>query len=122
MKRKIFICDNNLELVNTLRTILLDLTSAEILTETSSKDAYGRIVEDKPHILIVDFEMPNVSGDKLISELRSDGRFRGLYIICISANPQSRQRCLNAGADVFLAKPLDLQELLTQVNQVLKAQ
>ncbi len=119
MEKKILICDTNRDLVHVLKAILSELTPANILHETSTKDVYERLLSDRPDILIADLGMPNVKADKLLYDIRHAEGGENMYIISLSGSAQGMQMSLAAGADVSLAKPLDLNELLTEVNLAL---
>lgn len=119
MEKKILICDTNRDLVNVLKAILSELTPANILLETSAKDVYERLLSDRPDILIADLGMPNVKADKLLYDIRHAEGGENMYIISLSSSAQGMRMSLAAGADVSLAKPLDLNELLTEVNLAL---
>ncbi|MFN0060570.1 MAG: ATP-binding protein [Planctomycetota bacterium] len=72
-------------------------------------------------LLVTDMQMPEMDGYTLVSRLRSEG-FR-LPIIALTANAMAsdRARCLDAGCDEFLTKPLKRAELLEMVARVLKS-
>ncbi|WP_162850045.1 response regulator [Sphingobacterium yanglingense] len=115
MEKKILICDNNQGLVQVLKTILSEFTPANILTETCIKDVYVRVLREQPDVLIADLGMPNIKADRLMHDIRNDADCEGIYIIAISASAQGMRLSLAAGADVSLGKPLDLDELMTEV-------
>ena len=116
MRKKIFICDDYHLIVETLKMLLLHRTDAIVLTETDSRLALERLVEERPDMLIVDISMPWVSGVRLIKEIRANALLRGMFIICISANSNGKELAISAGADVFLPKPLDFEQILHLIN------
>ncbi len=120
MEKKILICDTNRDLVEVLKAILSELTSANILPETSVSDAYEQIVRNRPDIFMVDLAMPNIKADKLMHDIRHEEGRSAIYIISLSATAEGMRLALAAGADVALAKPLDLDELIGQVNLALQ--
>ncbi|MDR2283566.1 MAG: response regulator [Sphingobacterium sp.] len=120
MEKKILICDTSRDLVQVLKAILSELTSANILPETSVSDAYEQIVRNRPDIFMVDLAMPNIKADKLMHDIRHEEGRTAIYIISLSATAEGMRLALAAGADVAMAKPLDLDELIGQVNRALQ--
>ncbi|MBL1408978.1 response regulator [Sphingobacterium faecale] len=120
MDNKILICDTNRDLVQVLKTILYELTPAHVLSEATIKDVYQRILLDRPDVLIVDLGMPNRNADKLMQDIRHEAGKIELHIISLSATAEGMRLALAAGVDVSLAKPLDLEELLGEVNLALQ--
>ena len=118
MNRKIFLCDDNLLVLQSLE-LVLSLTEATIVSENRSTEALEYILQEKPDIFICDLEMPVRSGEDLIKEIRSRRECDYLFIICVSASSEGRAIALNAGADYFLPKPFAINELLPVVTAVL---
>lgn len=63
--------------------------------------------------------MPEVNGEDLIKQIRAHKEFDELFILCMSASDDAKTIAINAGADFFLAKPFELNELLAIVNRAL---
>lgn len=120
MNKKIFICDDNLLILETLE-LVLSITDAMVVSESKSSEALNHIIKEKPDIFICDLQMPWLSGEELIKKIRSHSEFHDLFIICISAYYDGRDIAINAGADYFLPKPFEINELLTIINFALAA-
>lgn len=80
--------------------------------ETALEALEQRMAEGKgqPEMLVADLYMPLDSGAGLISRLRLDARFAGMRLcICSGSDAaEDRERAIEAGADFYLEKPLDL--------------
>ncbi len=114
--KKIFICDDDSGIIDVLKIILEESTDAEIIAETRSAYAFERLVMERPDILIVDLWMPEVSGPQLISSVRNCRVLQDIYIISISASYGGKKIAMDAGADIFLPKPFDMDEILSLVQ------
>lgn len=84
--------------------------------ETALEALERRVAEGKepPDLLVADLYMPLDSGAGLISRLRGDARFAGMRLcICSGSDAtEDRERAIEAGADFFLEKPLDLASMI----------
>ena len=74
--------------------------------------------EDPPSLAIVDWEMPGLEGPELCRKVRSDATRAHLYIVLLTARNSSTDLVagLEAGADDYLIKPVDLNELRARVQ------
>ena len=74
--------------------------------------------------IIMDYQMPNMSGAELTKTIRDAERYMGhnIRIIGLSAavTPEDRDICLEAGMDEYLTKPIDLEQLLTTITSPIR--
>jgi chemosensory pili system protein ChpA (sensor histidine kinase/response regulator) len=75
------------------------------------------MVETLPHLMLVDLEMPRMDGFDLVRQLRGDSRWRAIPVIVISSRTADKHRklALDLGADLFLGKPYQDDDLLSHV-------
>ena len=117
MPNRIFICDDTKDIVDLLASIFkFEFKEVLVFTEIDSRNALSRMLVERPDILIVDIAMPWLSGDQLIRAVRKDPVLSHIFIICMSANLNGEELALESGADVFLAKPFDLDQLFTTIH------
>jgi CheY-like chemotaxis protein len=78
--------------------------------------------ELKPRMILMDIQMPVVDGLEATSRLRSASATRSIPIIALTAlaMPGDRERCLHAGADAYLSKPVSLRELRGLIEDLLR--
>lgn len=71
-----------------------------------------------PHLILMDIQLPDVDGFELIRKLKAHSNWHTVPIIAVTAMvmPGDRDRCLEAGADDYLSKPLDLEKVITTVR------
>lgn len=74
-----------------------------------------------PDILLLDIWLSGTDGKVICKELKSNERTKHMPIIICSANRDARQISLDAGADDFLAKPFDMDELLKKIEMYTKS-
>jgi CheY-like chemotaxis protein len=117
-KAKILVADDN-----EMNVMALDdyLTAAgyELYFAADGEQAVARAEEVVPDLILMDIQMPNVSGVEATKRLRSNPRFADTPILAITAlaMPGDRELCLAAGANAYIAKPFLLKELAKAIRE-----
>jgi CheY-like chemotaxis protein len=85
-------------------------------------EAIEKAEANSPDIILMDIQMPVLDGLEAIRRLRADPRFAGTPIIAATAlaMPGDRERCLAAGANAYISKPINLQKLNQTIEDLLK--
>ena len=111
-----------------------DHSVAELLRRVLEKEGYGvEVVHDgvsaveavrqhKPHVAICDVNMPGMTGLDVCRQLKADAATRLTPVVLVTGMAQREKRIegLEAGADDFLTKPVDTQELLARVRTLVR--
>jgi CheY-like chemotaxis protein len=84
-------------------------------------EAFAHTREHHPDIIVIDIQMPEMDGLEAIRHIRADKHGRNIPIIALTAlaMPGDQEKCLTAGADVYLSKPVSLRRLSEIVENVL---
>jgi phosphoserine phosphatase RsbU/P len=104
------------------RLMLQSLLTKWGYTVTSAKDgdeAWSMLCEQEhPHLVILDWKMPGIEGPEIVKRLRMREPEKPYYAIIItsSSNKDSAASALNSGADDFIGKPFDNDELRARVT------
>lgn len=114
---KIFICDDDRGITEMLEMVF-ELADYSVVVENNSLYAYDSIKRLQPQVVLVDLWMPVVSGDLLIRKIKSDPSLTNVYVACMSASRDGEQVAMDAGADIFIAKPFDLDQIMSIVGGV----
>ena len=103
-------------------TSLLSELGHEVLTAADGAEALRLACERRPHLVLLDIMMPELSGIEVCRQLRADPRTRDTRIIMVSAVDAKRalEESIIAGADDFLAKPVHALELMVRVRSILR--
>ena len=92
------------------------------VTATNGQEALDAVARELPDLILLDVIMPGMDGFETASRLKSDPRSRNVPIIMVTAaeDRESRIAALAAGAEEFVAKPVERIELLIRVRNLLK--
>ena len=95
-----------------------------LATAACAADGLALLRRHPPDLLLLDLHLPDASGETVLADLRgsSDPALRRLPVVVMSADATatSTERVLNAGADAYLTKPLDLSALLATLQRHLE--
>jgi cyclic di-GMP phosphodiesterase len=91
------------------------------VTTNESREAVALAYMNQPDLVLLDIMMPGVSGLDILATLRSDSNWVGLPVIILTASSdlQTKRQALDLGANDFLNKPVDPNELIPRVQNVL---
>jgi CHASE2 domain-containing sensor protein/CheY-like chemotaxis protein len=108
---------------NTRRMLvpLLGSLGFQVVETVDGKQAIAEAKLQPPDLIITDLFMPVMNGFKLITQLRSQPNLQLIPIIVISARAYEadQQQSIASGANIFLSKPLNMDELLNHIQQLL---
>jgi two-component system cell cycle response regulator DivK len=92
-----------------------------VVEAANAKDAFDRIKEAPPTLILMDINMPDIDGYTLTAKLRSLPELNQVPIIALTANVMKgdRERSLEAGCDGYLQKPVDIDTLTSQIEKYL---
>ena len=112
-KKKIMVVDDDAGIVQALQLILED--EGYDVTAIMDGQAVKDMEADVPDLLLLDIWMSGLDGRDICRHLKSRDRTRNLPIIICSANRDTENIAREAGADGFLTKPFELDDLLGKV-------
>jgi DNA-binding response OmpR family regulator len=118
---RILVIDDNADLLQMIRLLLEERGGHEVVLSAEGQDGIEKAAADPPDLAIVDVMMPGMTGYEVCQRLRAQPSTADIPIIILTARGQDvdRQAALEAGADVYIAKPVTMADLLEQVNGLL---
>jgi DNA-binding response OmpR family regulator len=101
--------------------IALEHEGYEVLVAHDGKEGLKRAREERPDLVLLDLMLPNIDGYKVCRLLKFDERYRDIPILIMSArsNPEDVQLARQVGADDFIPKPFDPDDLIRRVGRFL---
>jgi len=118
--KKILIVDDDPKIRKLLHRILSG-NGYEMDYASDGFEAGQKSIKFKPHLIILDLFMPKIDGFEACLRLKKDSDTANTKIIAISGHDteENRQRILKYGADLFLPKPLDIENIKKEIEMVL---
>lgn len=100
----------------------LEFRGYEVITADNGREALEVLDQELPDMIICDVMMPEMDGYAFVEHVRQDPRTNWIPVLFLSAKGQSQDRVkgLNKGADVYMVKPFEPEELVAQVESSLK--
>ena len=100
----------------------LEFRGYKVTTAENGREALEILQHQIPDMIICDVMMPEMDGYTLVQKIREDSRTKCVPVLFLSAKGQSQDRVkgLNVGADVYMVKPFEPEELVAQVESSLK--
>lgn len=120
-KKKILLVDDDPKSLKLLEA-MLPPKIYEIIKAENGKEALEFAFEKNPDLILLDIMMPDISGFDVTRKLKKDQRTGNIPIVLITAlnDPENRTIGLDAGAEELLNKPIQMTELRTRINSMLR--
>jgi len=114
-RRKVLIVDDDARNIFALTT-MLENQEMDVVSATNGRQAI-ELIQNKPdiNVVLMDIMMPEMDGYQTMREIRKDPQFGALPILALTAKAMKgdREKCLEAGASDYIAKPVNTNELLS---------
>ncbi len=121
--KKILIVDDEQDIVESLKFVL-ESSDYSCYTAFNGEDGLKLAKELIPDLIILDVMMPKISGYKISRLLKYDSKYKNIPILMITARSQEEDKLIGeeTGADEYITKPFDLDNVLKTVDKYLKAE
>ena len=96
--------------------IKLRLSGYDVITTTSGAEAIDLVRTQEPDIMLLDILIPDVTGTDVLRQVRT---FSQVPIIAFTARPEIAQSALKLGANDYVAKPFDVDEMVRRIEILL---
>jgi len=119
-KLKILIVDDNPDILDLLEVTLQD--EFELIKASSGKEALEKLKADSPNFLVLDYVLPDLEGPKICKIVRKDPLLLNIPILMLTGKGEVEDKVdgLEAGADDYMLKPFDPQELIARIRMLIR--
>jgi two-component system, cell cycle response regulator DivK len=110
--------DKNMKLARDV----LQAKGYQTLEAITGEDGVRLAREKKPDLVLMDIQLPGISGIEAFRQIRGDERTKGIPVVALTASvtPMDRSAIAAAGFDAFLGKPVNLKEFLETVKRLVE--
>ena len=115
-RKKILIVDDELDILQVLK-VILEEEGYEVEATDKGEQVERLPMDDLPDLILLDVLLSGKDGREIVKCLRARQETRSIPIVMISAHPDARETALACGANAFLAKPFEIDDLLDKVAQ-----
>lgn len=120
MAKKILIVDDEIDLLK-VTEFRLKNSGFETMTAADGQEALTLIQKEPPDLILLDLRLPLISGYELCKKLKSDDKLKPIPVIIFTASTVTdvEVKVRDIGADDFIIKPFDPQELLAKIKKLI---
>lgn len=121
-EKEILIIDDDNKNIFALSAVL-KARKYNCIAALSAGEGLEMLAENKNiSVVLMDMMMPQMDGYEAIAQIKNDEKLSGIPIIAITAQAMigDREKCMAAGADGYLSKPVNVDELLILLNDLMK--
>jgi DNA-binding response OmpR family regulator len=120
MSQKILIVEDDHDILGIL-TDVLKQEGYEVTGLDYTDSIINSITQYTPDLVMLDFLLAGVNGGELCHEIKEHKDYAGLPVIILSAFPRVLDSLGNYGADMFIAKPFDIADLISKVQDCIES-
>lgn len=113
-KKRILVVDDHPKVLAFIE-IDLKLRGFNVVTATSGEEAIKKFKSEKPDIILLDILMPGMNGFEVLEALRPS---TNVPVIAFSASPENQEPAIRAGANMFIHKPFDPDDMAKKIGQL----
>ena len=118
LDERVLIVEDNEKNMKLVRDVL-QATGYSTLEATTGEEAVELALSQAPALVLMDVQLPGIDGVEALERLRQNERTASIPVLALTAQAMSgdRERFLEAGFDGYLAKPVDVGELIEAVRE-----
>ncbi len=121
VKKKILVIDDSSTNIVLLNAVLIQ-NGYEVITALNAKEAFHLLEKESPDLILLDLLMPEISGFDFLDDIKHDRKLKDIPVVIVSAvgTKENIHLTQKLGAVSFISKPIDIDQLLATVTQLLE--
>ncbi len=123
-KRKILIIDNENHLAALVKLNLEQTGKYEVCVANDGEEGLQKALKEPPHLIILDLILPKITGEEVCKKIRGEETTENIPIIMVTAKASTVDAIIGKviGANHYMTKPFQMDELLKNIEEVLGRQ
>jgi len=106
--------------LGTMIKLLLEHKGFGVTLTASIEQTKEILSNNNIDLILMDMLLSGANGIDICAALKNNNKTKAIPVMMISAHPNAMELCMEAGADDFIPKPFDMQDLLVKVNSLIK--
>ena len=119
--KRILVVDDDPD-IRIMIKIMLEFKGYSVVTLERGETSEEMLMSGEFGLVIMDMLLSGMNGVDICASIKQNKAISHIPIVMISAHPNAKATCLEAGADDFIAKPFDMQEILTVISRLMPGQ
>ena len=121
MKKRVYLVEDNEKNMKLFKAVLNTMPDIEVIAETHGGRAFKSLKANCPDLIILDIQLPEMSGIDICKELRKLEQYKNIPIIAVTsfAMKGDKERILKAGFDTYISKPININDFRKTVKNVI---
>jgi DNA-binding response OmpR family regulator len=116
---KVLVIDDNEDILFMLKA-MLQLKEYKVFVKETVNNIESYIEELAPDVIVMDMLLSGADGRDICKQLKGNDAIAAIPVVMISAMPNAKQMCLEAGADFFVGKPFEMSDLFNAVSDAVE--
>ena len=116
MAKKVMIIDDDADITASLSAVL-EMEGYQIQTAHKPEEIFPKIFSFNPDVILLDYLLSGTDGREICIKIKNSDRTNKIPIIMMSAHPQASILIKGSGANDFIAKPFDIDDIIDCVGQ-----
>lgn len=118
--KRILVAEDRPASLELIRTVL-ESAGYEVIDAMDGQDALYKAGANSVDLVLLDLQMPKIDGFGVVRQLRNDPKFDNIPIVALTASAMQgdRERALGAGFSSYIAKPINLAALRSEIERLL---
>ena len=116
MQNKVMIIDDDVDITASIQ-IVLEMEGFATQSAHKSEEIFEKVKTFRPNVILLDYLLSGKDGKEICIELKRSPEYQKIPVIMMSAHPQAKQLIIGCGAEEFMQKPFDIEDLIARVSQ-----
>ncbi len=121
LNKNILVVDDDMDIAGMLK-MLLEYKGYDVFIVYRADKVIEALGQNTIALILLDMLIAGSNGTEVCRELRANKYYSHIPLIMISALPNAKADCLEAGADAFIPKPFEMETILSKVHQLINAE
>jgi len=118
LPKRILVVDDDPD-IRIMIKIMLEFKGYSVVAIERGDTSEEMLMTGEFGLVIMDMLLSGMNGVDICARIKQNNAIAHIPIVMISAHPNARATCLEAGADEFIAKPFDMQEILSSIKRLM---